>query len=131
MTKALLVLVVSVLGLGSVACAATPEPVTPRMVASGQHLVIEVQGKGSVEVGPGSCNDTPTTTRCEVDWTRVSDPVLVAQAAPGWRFDRWESPSERVSGPSFDDPNARRTYRAVFVEAAPTSARRDEIRSAH
>ena len=101
-------------------CAQSASQTPTRVVASGQRLVVEVSGDGAVVVGPEqtSCG----RARCEIEWDRVADPVLVAQAAPGWKLDHWEIAGEEPLNPTFTDPSGRRTYRAVFVPEPRTTA---------
>jgi len=83
------------------------------MVASGSRLVVEVEGGGAVDLGP-SRDACEASAPCELRWDRVADPVLVAEARPGWRFDHWEAPNAIAANPSFSDPDQPRVYRAVF-----------------
>lgn len=88
-----------------------------RMVASASRLVVEVDGKGTVDLGSTACAEA----RCAVEWDKVADPVLVADAAPGWRFERWEAPAQ---ADSMADPTQPRVYRAVFRRLGTEVAKR-------
>lgn len=101
-------------------CAANTAPAqSARMVASASRLVVEVEGKGTVDLDAvgGECG-----SRCRIDWDKIADPVLVAEAAPGWRFDHWDAPGEQRS--ELSDPRAPRTYRAVFRKLGADTAKR-------
>lgn len=108
-------------------CAATTGgAVSPRLVGEAGPLTIEVEGGGSVELVASevACGAAVGDDRCDVDWERVADPVLVAHAEPGWRFDHWEAPRPAASAPSFSDPRRPRLYRAVFRHAVRETAKR-------
>lgn len=104
----------------SAGCATTQTASDARMVASATRLVVEVEGSGNVAVGAGASECAEA--RCEVAWEHVADPVLVAQAAPGWRFDHWEAPS--TPSEALRDPTQPRVYRAVFRRAGTEIAKR-------
>ncbi|MBK7579739.1 MAG: hypothetical protein IPI67_05960 [Myxococcales bacterium] len=94
-----------------------------RMVASGQQLWVEVEGGGAVDLGPSE-ERCDAIARCQLRWDRVAEPVLVAEAKPGWRFDHWEAPGAAAESPSFGDPSQPRLYRAVFRRSVKEIAAR-------
>jgi hypothetical protein len=104
------------------ASTATQTP-QPRMVASGTRLVVEVEGGGSVDLGPSE-NKCEASAPCTLAWDRVAEPVLVAEARPGWRFDHWEEPGASADSPSFTDPDQPHVYRAVFRRGPTQVAKR-------
>jgi len=118
MTRLTLALLGTLMALTAGCATTTPRVAEPRLVASDSRLVLEVEGEGTVELGGSACSEA----RCQLEWEKVADPVLTAEAAPGWRFERWEAPAGAPS--SLDDPSQPRVYRAVFRRAEREVARR-------
>lgn len=116
MSKHSVLAALAVLSSLAAGCATTgAQAPESRLVGGASSMVVEVEGQGTVDVSGTQCQG-----RCQIDWDKVAEPVLVADAAPGWRFDHWDaSATDPMS-----DPSKPRVYRAVFRSTGTQIAKR-------